>query len=164
MKPPKKGQADYFDAKPPNLGLRVSSHGPKSRFIMYRTAGRLHRLTLGRYPDLSLADARQKASAARHVVADGGDPVEAKQQLKPAPTVADMVDQYIERYAKINKRSWRTDVQVFKRDVLPYWGSRKAQDISRRDAVALLDRIVERGAPITATCVRQTMGLECLNC
>ena len=46
VKSPYEGQVDYFDTKPPNLGLRVSSHGRKSWFIMYRTAGRLHRLTL----------------------------------------------------------------------------------------------------------------------
>ena len=36
------------------------------------------------------------------------------------------------------------------REVLPYWGHRKAFDITSRDVLTLLDRIVERGAPIQA--------------
>jgi len=62
---------DYFDSKPPSLGLRVTPYGCKTWFIMYRSNGRLRRLTLGTYPVLSLADARQHAMATRHTVAQG---------------------------------------------------------------------------------------------
>ena len=45
--PPKTGQTDYFDTKPPGVGLRISAHGRKTWFVMYRVGGRLRRLTLG---------------------------------------------------------------------------------------------------------------------
>ena len=40
-------QFDYFDNKPPNLGLRLAPSGRKTWFVMYRSGGRLRRLTLG---------------------------------------------------------------------------------------------------------------------
>ena len=144
------GQVDYFDVKPPKLGLRVSSSGRKTWFIMYRSNGRLRRLTLGTYPALSLADARGQATAARHAVAEGEDPAVQKYDARHAPTMADLAVQYLDMYAKVHKKSWREDARLLHHEILPTWGYRKAFDITRRDVIALLDRIVERGAPIQA--------------
>ena len=144
------GQVDYFDQKPPGLGLRVTPGGRKTWFLMYRASGRLRRYTLGTYPALSLADARQLATDARHRVAHGGDPAQARRDGRQAPTVAELATQYLELYAKIHKRSWRGDARSLRSDVLPAWGQRKAVDVRRRDVVILLDGIVARGAPIQA--------------
>jgi integrase len=150
VKPPATGQIDYFDAKPPGVGLRVSNKGRKTWFVMYRSGGRLRRLTLGTYPALTLADARDQATAAKHTVAKGEDPALQKQSARTAPTVADLATQYLDRYAKHHKKSWRDDARLLNREVLPEWGRRKAHDITRRDVLALLDGIVERGSPIQA--------------
>jgi integrase len=107
-------------------------------------------LTLGTYPALSLADARDKALKAKHDVAEGDDPATAKQQARHAPILADIAAEYLERHAKIHKKSWRGDKRMLDNDVLPAWGKRQATTITRRDVLALLDRIVERDAPIEA--------------
>jgi hypothetical protein len=73
---------DYFDTKPPGIGLRLSNSGRKTWFVMYRNNGRLRRLTLGTYPALSLADARDQAIAAKHTVAKGEDPALQKQGIR----------------------------------------------------------------------------------
>jgi integrase len=99
---------------------------------------------------LSLADAREQALSARHTVAKGGDPAAYKQSVRSAPTVADIATQYLDLYAKVHKRSWWQDARLLTTDVLPQWGQRKAYDIRRGDVLALLDQIVERGAPIMA--------------
>jgi integrase len=150
LRAPEAGQVDYFDNKPPSLGLRVSPYGRKTWFIMYRSNGRLRRLTLGTYPALSLADARQHAMAARHTVAQGDDPAAHKHHVRTAPIVADLATQYLELYAKVHKKSWRDDARLLDKEVLPQWGARKAYDIRRRDVIALLDHLVERGSPIQA--------------
>ena len=150
VKPPEQGQIDYFDTKPPGIGLRLSNSGRKTWFVMYRTNGRLRRLTLGTYPALSLADARDQATAAKHTVAKGEDPALQKQSARIAPTVADVATQYLDRYAKNHKKSWRDDARLLHREVLSEWGRRKAHDITRKDVLALLDGIVERGSPIQA--------------
>src|SRR5215510_8726466 len=90
VKPSTQKQVDYFDTKPPALGLRLAPSGRKTWFIMYRSGGRLRRLTLGTYPALSLADAREQALSARHAVATGGDPGADKQRRNMAPTVEEI--------------------------------------------------------------------------
>src|SRR6266571_7011557 len=150
VKPSESGRADYFDTHAPNVGLRVAEGGRKTWFVMYRIHGRLRRLTLGTYPALSLADARDKALKAKHDVAEGDDPATAKQQARHAPLLADIAAEYLERHAKIHKKSWRGDKRMLDKEVVPAWGKRQAVTITRRDVLALLDRIVERGSPIEA--------------
>lgn len=150
VKPPQNGQIDYFDTSPPRIGLRVAPGGRKTWFIMYRIDGRLRRYTLGVYPDLSLAEARRQAAFARNAIAKGDDPAAQKQRDRRGPSVTDLSGLYIERYARVQKKTWRDDVRLLEREILPAWGSRKAQSITRADVLALLDRIVERGAPIQA--------------
>lgn len=74
LKPPEHGQVDYFDDSPRGFGIRVSQSGHRSFFVMYRFQGRLRRHTLGPYPHLTLATARQMAKDALHAVAHGKDP------------------------------------------------------------------------------------------
>ena len=57
---------------------------------------------------------------------------------------------FVERHAKVHNRSWRLTERLLEREVLPRWGNRPINTISRHDVVALLDAIVDRGAPIQA--------------
>src|SRR5262249_23040906 len=52
-------QTDYFDASVPGLALRVTDQGTKAWSLLHGTPRR--RVTLGRYPALSLAAARARA-------------------------------------------------------------------------------------------------------
>lgn len=52
---------EIWDSKTPGFGVRVAPTGTKSFVLLYRQNGRARRMTLGRYPALSLADARQIA-------------------------------------------------------------------------------------------------------
>ena len=60
---PANGQIDYWDPVLPGFGLRVSQGGTRAWVMMVREAGRKHRITLGAYPALSLAEARAKCHA-----------------------------------------------------------------------------------------------------
>jgi len=93
----------------------------------------------------------------------GADPAQAARTMKQeeidAPTVTQLAHLYIERYAKVCKRSWHEDERILEKDAIPRWRHLKAKDITRRDVVALLDDIVDRGSPIAANrtlaCVRK---------
>ena len=117
---------------------------------MYRHAGRLRRLTIGTYPTLSLADAREKAKAALREAAGGGDPATSKRRLRGADTFGDLAENYIEQYAKAKKKTWRLDRNALDRDLLPRFRNRKANSITRGEVRELLREIVARGAPIGA--------------
>lgn len=159
VEPPDETRVDYFDTYPGGLILRVTPTGVKSWCVMYRHAGRQRRYTLGKYPALSLADARELVRQTNRAVALGEDPATQKQARRQALTVGDLVDQYIDRYAKANKRTWREDRRILNRDVLPQWGRRLAADITRQDVMMMLDEVVAtRNAPIAANRLRATLS------
>lgn len=74
LKAPEKGQKTYFDAALPGFGVRVSQGGAKSFIVMYGKARKLR--TIGRYPDIALADARIEAKRVQADLAldDAGGP------------------------------------------------------------------------------------------
>ena len=150
LKHPAEGRVEYWDADRPSFGLRISESGRKTWCVLYRYRGRLRRYTVGTYPPLSLADARRMADDLLHAAAHDKDPAGEKKADRRADTVSELVELYVDRHAKISKRSWKTDRRVLDRDVTPVWGPRKAKDIKRRDVIEWLDRLMNRGAPIMA--------------
>ena len=136
------------------FGVRISPRGSKSWIWVYHCAGRPRRLTLGEYPVLGLADARVKLAEARKLLERGIDPGEREVQHnkaeREAETVTELAETYLEKWARPRKRSAAEDERILRKDVMPVWGRRKAKDITRRDVVALLDKIVDRGSPIAA--------------
>ncbi len=122
--------------------------------VRYTANGRRRRVTLGRYPGLKLADARDRAKGNLYAVHRGEDPQGDKEAARNAPTFGELAAEYIERHAKPKKRRWRDDDRMLRVDILPHWKRRPAHTITRRDVSQLLDRIVERGAPIMANHVR----------
>ncbi len=80
------------------LQLHVFNTGRKSWLFNFRWSGKEANLTLGRYPDLSLAEARRKRDEARAMLQQGIDPREAKkatQAKEQAPTLADIIRVFI---------------------------------------------------------------------
>jgi integrase len=150
LKPPAEGRVEYFDASLPGFALRISESGRRSWVVLYRVSGRLRRYTIGTYPMMPLADARDRASDALRDASKGIDPAEKKKASRGAESFKDFASDYLERYAKVHKRSWKEDERAINRDLIPAFGSRKAKDIKRRDVIALLEKIVARGAPILA--------------
>jgi integrase len=151
---PKADRYEIWEDGRTGLGIRVSPAGRKSWVYMYRFGGKPRRMTLGAYPVLGLAKVRVKHAQAKEQMEKGIDPgsvhVETRRAERQAETVKDLADEYLEKWAKPRKRSAAEDERILNHDVLPTWGRRKARDITRRDVILLLDRIVERGAPIQA--------------
>jgi integrase len=149
------------------LGIRVTPRGGKSWTWCYHHSRRPRRMTFGPYPAVGLADARAKLAEARKVLGTGIDPgerqVESNQAERSAETVADLVELYLEKWARPRKRSAAEDERILRKDVIPQWGRRKAKEITRKNVVALLDGITERGAPIAANrtlaVIRRMFGL-----
>lgn len=149
-----------FDDGRKGFGIRIEPSGRKSFFLEYRFGeGKERRnrvLTIGQYPRVTLTKARSKASQALDKIEQGIDPATIKQTKKiidrNALTVKDLVEEYMEKYAKVKKkeRSWKEDERLLRKDIVPVMGRKKAKDIRRRDIVLLLDEIVDRGATITA--------------
>ena len=151
---PKAARYEVWEVGRTGFGVRVAPSGRRSWVFMYRFNGKARRMTLGSYPSVGLADARVMLAEAKRKLASGVDPgfeaVQAHQAERRAETVEDLIDEYLEKWARPRKRSADEDERCLMKDVLPYWGHRKAKSITRRDVIVLLDRVVDRGAPIMA--------------
>ena len=152
IKPPATGRTEYWDLLLPGFVLRVTANGAKSWAVMYRVHGRRRRYTLGSYPNLSLAKARERAKAAFEAIAIGGDPGAAKADRRASRVDAfeSVVANFIERYAKPNNRSWAVTAALFNRHVLPRWGDLDINTIRKRDVVELLDAVHDDRGPYAA--------------
>lgn len=149
--PPAQGQVDYFDASFPAFGFRVGKSGRKTWFVMVRVHGKLARISLGRIGPggMDLADARKKAGEVIDLAKQGHDPrntlklEQAENQKRSEMTIAVVAKDFIKRYAKKRKRSWREDQRILDVYVTPTWGRRPIDTITRADVVRLLDDVEE---------------------
>ena len=141
---------EYFDEALPGFSLRVAASGRKSFCVLYRSGRRLRRYTLGRYPVLGLARARELARAALAEAALGGDPALKKVARRRALGFAELADEYLELHARPNKKTWREDERRIRRTLLPAFRHIPATDVSRAHVRDLLDEILRRGAPYEA--------------
>ncbi len=156
---PGAARVEVADGATGGLYLVVQPSGLKSWAYRYRSPvdGRPRKLTIGPYPAFGLADAREEAAKAARSVKRGVDPADARRadRAKAADT-SDMVDRllndFIARHveAKLRPSSAGEAKRLIGTIVRPAWGARKVQSLTRRDVVALLDEIVDRGAPVTA--------------
>jgi integrase len=134
---PSNGQRAYFyDTKVRGLAVAVSAMGKKT-FILYRkVAGRPERITIGPCCDLSIEQARGKAEEMNAAIADGKNPAEQKRAVRDEMTLSELFQRYLDDYAKVHKRTWRTDESQFKLH-LHGWQLRKISSIMLPDVVRL---------------------------
>jgi len=147
-------RVDYRDAICRGLELRITPSGRKSWTLIYRTekgrGARRRRMALGDFPAVDLDKARTIARVHLGMVAGGADPAADLQRASDRLTVRDMGDDYLEKHAKRNKRSWRYDKSILEADVYPVIGKLRPRDVERVHIQKIVDRVLDRGAAIQA--------------
>ena len=126
----------------PGLLLHVSSTGARSWLLRARLNGKRGEWGLGAYPEVSLADARQKALEARGAIADGVDPSQ-KARAKQGMTFAEAVEEYcrtkLDAYRNDKHRAqWRSTLQTY---AVPIIGDCDVSKINVHDVIAALEPI-----------------------
>jgi len=136
--PSDKKRADWFDTDCKGLVLEARITGGKTFHLRYQDSrGRTRQLSLADANDVTLSQARLLADKARNQIAMGEDPKEQRATAKAVPTFADFIaDQYMP-YIKSYKRSWDTDVSLLKNHLLPRFGKRYMDEITRQDIVKM---------------------------
>ncbi len=144
---------DLRDGLARGLILSVATSGTKVWSIRYEFQGKHRRLALGEFPDVTLAQARDKARAVRIAVRDGRDPFGERQAAKAIPTgtVDALAAAYLQQHATPRKKkNGAEDARVLTVDVLPYLGDRAVKELTRRDIRGVLERVMARDAPYAA--------------
>ena len=155
ISPPPFGSLEVWDGKIPGFGIRVSPKGTKSFILVFRVDGRARRLTIGRYPTLSLAEARSLAKQALSEIAQGNDPAEKKKQSRNTSerdpfAFESFVAEFIEKYARPKNKDWAESHRLLKREFVKHWGKRDIRKINKPDITLIIDGIVTRGSPSAA--------------
>ena len=156
LAPPESGRMEVRDSRCRGLSLRVTAAGVKTWTFRYRDriASKVERRTLGRFPDVGLAKARELADADRASVHLGGGPQaelrKARDSEQTAINFDTLAQRYLDEFVKAqNRASTAAVVKSFLAAPRARWGSKKAKDISRTEIVTFLDERA-RKAPIGA--------------
>ncbi len=139
-----------WDDDPRGMGLRVYPSGKKSFVLSYRAEGKKRLLVLGEFGALTLNQARKLAKERLVEVIKGGDPVQERRQESLGSTFRELAELYLKRHAYKHKKkiSAQADERAINVELLPKWGDLSVVSIRRRDVIALLDAIVDRGTPV----------------
>ncbi|BFI43636.1 integrase [Yersinia pseudotuberculosis] len=145
--------------------LLVKPNGSKYWRLKYRFVGKEKMLSIGVYPDVSLADARQKRDEARKVLAAGGDPGEVKkadklaQKLSSENTFEAIAREWHKHKADRWSLRYRDEIiDTFEKDIFPYLGRRPIAEIKPMELLETLRRLEKRGALEKMRKVRQRCG------
>lgn len=137
------------------LGLRVSPKGRKTWVYMFQFNGKSRMMTLGKYPKMSLSEARIGYSKAVHKTDFEIDPAKEKVinneiELK-AITVEDLSVEYIKYCIAKGEVSWKEKQRAINKELLPIIGNKKVKDITFRDIAPIINNIhIERKATTQA--------------
>lgn len=138
--PPGADRVYVYDTEREHLAFCLTSAGSKS-FYSYRwDEGRPKRFKIGKYPDLSIEQARKLEAGLAVGYATGNDPMEARRQARAEITFAEVFERYLEGHAKLKKRTWKEDEQKFELH-LGELKSRRFRKITTADIVAIHTRI-----------------------
>lgn len=139
---PKPGTREtYYDTKIPSLAVRVTATGTKTFIVRRRIAGgQAERITLGTFPAMMVDQARRLAAQVNASIARGENPNDKKRSLRAEMTLGELFDAFLERHAKVHKRSWLQDQAKFNR-YLVLWANRKLSAIRKSDVQVLHAKI-----------------------
>lgn len=143
---------------PDRSGL-LMRHGKRSGKVWvfrysHPTTGKQVEYQFGSYPDMSLSEARDRWSDLRTLRSHGKDPASIMQpKATRSLTVTDLVETYLNDYARKVKRSHATDERLLRVHLVPTYGQTQAIDFGHREAADLLHR-VHKTAPREAEKLR----------
>lgn len=160
LRKPAEGQRlEVQDTQVPGLSLRVTSNGTKTFCVFRRVkGGEPIRVTIGRFPDVSVEQAQKQARNVIGQAAQGVNVAEIRRAGKIERTFADLFSEYIERHAKQNKRTWREDEQRYQQYLATPLGKKKLSAIDRKAISAIHNKISSDGHPAVANRVVALLG------
>ncbi|HJS30659.1 MAG TPA: integrase arm-type DNA-binding domain-containing protein, partial [Alphaproteobacteria bacterium] len=162
IKPAPKQRLEVYDTKTAGMGIRVSASAngriTRTWVLLFRVGRRLRRMTLGRYDELSLDEARTEAAEARLKARKGFDPAEERRQRQreqeraQSETFRAVSERFLRQYVRRDKKLRSADEyeRIIDFDLLPAWGDRPIGSLTRRDVIDVIEAVKDRGAPTMA--------------
>lgn len=133
----------YHDVKQVGLSLYVTQNGTKTFYVRNQMNGVNERIILGRYPDLSIENARKLAAKAKGEIVMGNSPQNKKQAIRAEMTFGELFELYMERYSKRHKRSWKYDEREVPK-FLSSWFNRKISSVTNSEIHELHNKVADK--------------------
>ena len=150
--PPSAGKAkvDYYCTDLPGLLMEVRASGQRTFYAVYRDArGTKRQLRVGRFGEVTLAQARKSVQQVRGSAALGADPAAERDQARQVPTFGEFAVRYM-AHAKSHKRSWKDDDGWLRNWLVPALGRRALDAVTTRDISRLHSRVKDERSVVAA--------------
>lgn len=137
--------------------------GIKSWRFRFQLNGKREKISLGRYPQVSLADARAKKKAVELAIYEGVDPLAEKRAARAkaaepaAETFGDLAQEWFRRVHRRENKHPEQDEKYLSRDILPVIGRMAPAEIRTKDVWACVEPLIERGHGQAARRVRSVI-------
>ncbi|ENC6709565.1 integrase arm-type DNA-binding domain-containing protein [Vibrio harveyi] len=132
------------------LYARISKVGGISFFIRYRYGGKQDQLTIGKYPEVSLKEAREKSLHYRSILLSGKNPkIQKKLEFSSAEnamTFKGLIELWYEKEAKQRKKKHAWILRTIERHMYPLFENAPIEDITTHHFYDALDG-VSKSAP-----------------
>ena len=126
----------FFDTQLTGFVLEVRASGGKTFYIRYRdTRGVQRQFKIGPAPALSADNARRQAQKLLGRVALGEDPAQQKEILQSVPSFDKFVTERYLPYIRSYKRSYRADDSYLRNHILPQFGQKHLDQITKHDVI-----------------------------
>ena len=145
------------------FGATIAPSGAKAFFLSYTSPedGKRKQIAIGRFPAMSLKEARLNAGKLREEVNNGKDPAVEKQYAiaeridqRSLGTLGHLLDLYVADLKTDGKRSVVEVKRLSAKDIPPALLERPAHLITKNDILDILTPIAQRGAPVHSDNVR----------
>lgn len=146
----------YYDKKIPGFALRVLPSGVKTFFFQARIDGQMIRLTIGQYPAMNPAKAREIAKKYQGMTILGQDPRPQKKEVQ-ADTFGDLLEAYcslLDSRGKQSAKAVRLQIHKHVRDAFPKIWKKSVSVVDLDDCVDIVAKIVNDEKPRQADKIR----------
>ena len=153
-----KKKETYWDTVTTGFVLEVRSTGGRTYYLRYFDQNnRQRQLKIGRWEDITFAQAQKAAKRLRSEVVLNGNPAERKEKKKAIPTYAELAQQHVDHAKTYQKRPENTEA-VLNTHLLPKWGKLRLDEITQQEISKWLAEMRKEFAPATVEKLRMMLG------
>jgi len=151
----------YYVSDGRGLYLEIFPTGRRAWRYRYRLNGKAEKVTIGKYPDLTLKAARQKRDELAAMVANGQSPASQKQvarvEVASATTARKFGERYYSEVVLPNVKDPKNLRRWLDKEIYPVLGDKSLRDITSADVQAIVFRKRDNGSPASAGAIRNLM-------
>jgi integrase len=138
----------YYDDKARGLCVMVAPR-TKTFYVLRKHQGKTERILIGRYPDTTIEQARNRAGQINSELDEGKNRNDVKRQRRSELTLGELHTIYMERHARTRNRKPENAESNYRR-YLSDWGNRKLSEIRRSDVQVHIAKLAKDISPATA--------------